>query len=253
MEDFDRFARFYDLDYASYQDDIAMYLGFAERTGGPLLELGCGTGRLLLPLARAGYPITGVDLSPAMLAVAQAKVDAAKLQGRITLVQDDMRTVQLPQPYRLAFIAINSFMHLATLGDQLRALHTWHTLLAPGGLLIIDLYNPDPHHLLEADGRLDLQRQWIDPSNGATVMKFVSRVVDSAQQLQHVLFLYDEILANGELRRTAAPFQMRYLYRFEGELMLQKAGFAVEAVYGSFDLDLYTSDSERMIFVARRL
>lgn len=252
MAEFDRFARFYDLDYEPFQDDVALYLGFAERTGGPLLELGCGTGRLLLPLAHAGFDITGVDMSPRMLEVAQAKVDEAGLGDQITLVQADMREANLPQQYRLAFIAINSFMHLVTLEDQLDALRAWRKLLLPGGLLIIDVDNPDPRHLLEADGRLDLQGRWFDPDTGATVLKQMSRTLDAARQLQHVLFVYDEVFPDGQMRRTLAPFQARYLYRYEGELLLDKAGFTPEQVYGSYDLDPYSSDSERMIFVARR-
>jgi SAM-dependent methyltransferase len=252
MADFDRFARFYDLDYEPFQDDVALYLGFAERMGGPLLELGCGTGRLLLPLARAGYTVTGVDMSPRMLEVAQAKVEAAELHHRVHLVRADMRSVQLPQEYRLAFIAINSFMHLTTLEDQIQALRAWRSLLLPGGLLIIDVYNPNPQALLEADGRIELHGRWFDPATGATVLKQTSRTLDDARQLQHVLFIYDEIFPDGQMRRTLAPFQARYLYRFEGELLLDKAGFTPEQVYGSYDLDPYSSDSERMIFVARR-
>ena len=76
MADFDSFARFYDLDYDSFQDDVAFYLGLAEHTGGPLLELGCGTGRLLIPLARAGFEITGVDLSGGC-----CRWQGARLQG----------------------------------------------------------------------------------------------------------------------------------------------------------------------------
>ncbi|MFZ2488186.1 MAG: class I SAM-dependent methyltransferase [Anaerolineae bacterium] len=252
MADFDRFARFYDLDYEPFQDDVALYLGFAEHMGGPLLELGCGTGRLLLPLARAGFEITGVDMSPRMLDVARAKVEAARLMEQVTLVEGDMRRLTLEGQYQLAFIAINSFMHLTTLADQLSALRSWRKLLAPGGLLVIDVDNPDPRHLLEADGRIDLTSQWFDPETGATVLKQMSRTLDAARQLQNVLFIYDEIFPDGQARRTLAPFQARYLYRYEGELLLDKAGFTPENVYGSYDLDPYSSESERMIFVARR-
>jgi SAM-dependent methyltransferase len=252
LSDFDRFARFYDLDYEPFQDDVALYLGFAERTGGPLLELGCGTGRLLLPLARAGFQVTGVDLSGKMLDVARHKVAVAGLEEQVRLLQADMRHVDLPQQFRLAFIAINSFMHLTTPEDQLAALQAWHRLLRPGGLLIVDVDNPNPQHLLEADGRVELQGRWFDPDSGATVLKLFSRTLDSARQLQHVLFVYDEVFPDGGVRRTLAPFQARYLHRFEGELLLDKAGFTPEQVYGSYDLDPYHSESERMIFVARR-
>ena len=98
MADFDRFARFYDLDYDSFQDDVPFYLGLAEHAGGPLLELGCGTGRLLVPLARAGFEITGVDLSEGMLQVARGKVAGLgrAAAGRIALVQGDISTLDLP-------------------------------------------------------------------------------------------------------------------------------------------------------------
>ena len=275
MADFDRFARFYDLDYDPFQDDVAFYLGLAEHTGGPLLELGCGTGRLLVPLARAGFEITGVDLSEGMLQVARGKVAGGMLQvarspeakrsgggkvaelgraaaERVTLVQADMRTVELPQRFRLAFIAFNSFLHLTSLHDQLQALRAWHQALVPGGLLVIDVDNPNPQQLADIDGRVELQNQWFDPGTGATVLKQVTRTLDAGRQVQHVLFIYDEVFPDGELKRTLAPFDARYLHRFEGELLLDKAGFALEQVYGSYDLDPFTSESDRMIFVARR-
>ena len=255
MADFDRFARFYDLDYEPFQDDVAFYLGLAEHTGGPLLELGCGTGRLLLPLARAGYEITGVDLSEQMLQVARGKMAdlGQSAARRISLVQADMRTLDLPTGFRLAFIAFNSFMHLTTQVDQLQALQAWHQTLVPGSLLVIDIDNPDPQQLAQIDGRVELQNRWLDPATGATVLKQVTRTLDAARQIQHVVFIYDEVFPDGRLSRTLAPFDARYLQRFEGELLLDKAGFAVEQVYGSYDLDPFTGESDRMIFVARRL
>jgi SAM-dependent methyltransferase len=255
MADFDRFARFYDLDYDVFQDDVPFYLGLAELTGGPVLELGCGTGRLLAPLARAGFEVTGVDASSGMLQVAGGKVAGLGKPAaqRITLVQADMRTVALPQQFRLAFIAFNSFLHLTNMQDQLRALRAWHQALVPGGLLAIDVDNPHPQPLAEIDGRLEVQNRWLDPATGATVLKQVTRTLDAGRQLQHVVFIYDEVFPSGEVKRTLAPFDARYLHRFEGELLLDKAGFALEQVYGSYDLDPYTGESDRMIFLARRL
>ena len=254
MADFDRFARFYDLDYDSFQDDVPFYLGLAEHAGGPLLELGCGTGRLLVPLARAGFEITGVDLSEGMLQVARGKVAGLgrAAAGRIALVQGDISTLDLRQRFRLAFIAFNSFMHLTTPADQFQALQAWQAALVPGGLLVIDVDNPNPQQLAGIDGRVELQNKWFDPSTGATVLKQVTRTLDAGEQIQHVVFIYDEVFPDGQLKRTLAPFDARYLHRFEGELLLDKAGFALEQVYGSYDLDPFTSESDRMIFVARR-
>lgn len=252
MTDFDVFARFYDADYGDFQDDLLLYRGFAARSGGPLLELGCGTGRLLLPLAQAGYEITGVDISPALLAVARRKIEAAGLQQRVSLVQADMRDVHLRRRFRLAFVAINSFMHLLTTEDQLQALRCWREHLTADGLLILDLFQPHPQGLLEADGRLALDRQWEDPETGATVLRQTSRTLNLAEQTLDVTFIYDETTPDGRVRRTLAPFQMRYLHRFEAELLLRLAGYDIEQVYGTYELDPLESDSERMILVARK-
>ena len=163
-----------------------------------------------------------------------------------------MRTLDLPQRFRLAFIVFNSFLHLTSQADQLAALAAWRQALVPGGLLAIDVDNPHPQQLAEIDGRLELQNRWLDPATGATVLKQVTRTLDAGRQIQHVMFIYDEVFPTGEVKRTLAPFDARYLHRFEGELLLDKAGFALEQVVGSYDLDPYGSESDRMIFIARR-
>ena len=121
---FDRFARFYDDDYRAYDDDLGLILEMAEDAGGPVVELGCGTGRVLLPLADAGVATTGVDISPALLDVARAKVDAAGLASRVTLVEADLRHPGLPESaFALAICTSNTLMHLTDPSDQAAALH----------------------------------------------------------------------------------------------------------------------------------
>jgi SAM-dependent methyltransferase len=248
----DRVARFFDADYADYTDDLPLVLAYAQRTGGPLLELGCGTGRLLVPLARAGYDVTGVDLSPEMLRIARAKVEAADIARQVTLVHGDLADAPLAGPYRLAVVRMNTFLHLATQSDQLRALRHWREHLAPAGLLLIDIFNPDVAQLASLDGRIEWDKTWIDPQTGATVMKFLTRTVDLAEQVIRVNLIYDEIAADGQVRRTLVPFDQRYLWRFEAELLLDKAGFALESVHGDRSLGPFESDSDTMILVARR-
>jgi SAM-dependent methyltransferase len=252
LEAMNRVARFFDADYAGYLDDLPVIQAFAQRTGGPLLELGCGTGRLLIPLAQAGYAVTGVDLSPEMLRIAAAKAESAGVAGRVTLVQGDYGGVSLAGTYRLAFIMMNTFLHLPTQADQLRALRHWREHMAPGGTLLIDVFHPDVHQLADLDGRLEWDKTWTDPQSGATVMKWVTRTVDLAEQTLHVTLIYDEIAADGSLRRTVAPFDTRYLWRFEAELLLEKAGFTLEALYGDWDMSPFEGASDRMILVARR-
>ncbi|MCD6289632.1 MAG: class I SAM-dependent methyltransferase [Anaerolineae bacterium] len=250
--DFDVFARYYDYEYGAFDADVPMYLGFAERVGSPILELAAGTGRLLLPLARAGFQVTGIDISEALLAVAREKIRAADVESQVRLVRADMRDFALEQRFHMAFCALNSFMHLETVRGQAMALRCWRRHLQPGGLLIIDLFLPNPARLGEEDGRLMLQHTWKDETTGVTIVKQHARRVDFAEQRLDVHFIYDEISPDGTIRRTVTPFTLRYLGRFEMQLLLERSGYIVEAVYGSWDLDPLESDSDRMIFIARR-
>ena len=249
MSSYDPFARYYDADFHDYHDDLPLYQQLARRADGPLLELMCGTGRLLLPLAEAGYTLTGVDISPAMLAIARSRLSAAELEDRVTLLEGDVRDVSLPVGYfALAFIAVNSFMHLESLRDQLACLSNVRHSLARRGLLIIDLFNPNPHELLREDNRLIFDRDYM--LDGCHVQKFVAMESDLASQLSRVTYIYDETNQEGLLTRRTMQFNLRWLYRFELEHLLARAGFTLRNLYGSYDLDTYGSESPRMIAVA---
>lgn len=252
MDRYDIYARFYDLDFGEADADLFMYQQFASRCGSPILELGCGTGRVLLPLARQGYQITGVDLSLPMLEVARGKVAAEDLSEQVTLSQQDMRELELGDRFNMAFAAINSFMHLLNTNDQLAALARIRHHLNPGGLLILDLFNPDLSRLLDARGQVGLAKVMTDPDTGHRLMRFHSDKADLGEQTIHVTFVMDELDSEGNLQRTLFPFSIRYLFRFELELLLRHAGFEIEAIYGSYDLDEFSGDSPKMIAVARR-
>jgi SAM-dependent methyltransferase len=251
MDQFDLYARFYDLDLGDFDTDLLMIQQFAARCGSPVLELACGTGRVLLPLARQGYQVMGVDIAPAMLEVARCKVAAEGLADRITLVEGDMREFALDSRFNLAFVAVNSFMHLLTTEDQLAALDCIRRHLDPGGLLLVDLFNPDLGSLLDARGQVLMDKTMTDPETGHRLVRFHTRTVDLGQQTQHVTYIVDEMADDGHVQRTLFPFSMRYLFRYELEMLLRHTGFIVEAIYGSYDLDEFSGDSDRMIAVAR--
>lgn len=252
-QSFDQFARFYDADYRDYDDDISLLLMLAYQADGPILELGSGTGRALLPLAMQGHQLTGVDSSPALHEIARKKIDAAGCARHVDLVDGDMRTVSLSHTdYAFAFCISNTLMHCTTRADQLAAMQTAFAHLRSGATLLIDLFNPDIPHLLRVENVAELADSWTDPQTGGQVLKWCVRSVDIAAQLQETLFIYEEILANGESRRTTCPFTLRFLWRSEGELMLRTAGFDLESVWGDFDGNDYDSASDRLIFLARK-
>jgi SAM-dependent methyltransferase len=250
---FDRFARFYDADYRHYDDDLDAILQLAGEGGGPVLELGCGTGRVLVPLAAAGHRVTGVDVSPALLARARARAGAAGVQGRVTLVQAALPGAKLPaRDYALAVCTSNTLMHFASPQAQLDLLRFAADHLRDGGVLFLDLFSPDIPRLLAVEGVMELADRWVDEESGAEVLKWSVRSLDLAEQIQETTFIYEEIFAHGETRRTVCPFTLRYLWRNEGELMLRAAGFEVDDVWGDFDGAPYDALSERLIFIARK-
>ncbi len=247
----DRIAQFFDAEYLSYVDDLPVLEAYADRTGGPLLELGCGTGRALIPLAAAGHQVTGVDSSPSMLRLARAKAEAAGVSRQIRLIEGDFSRADLGGPYRFAFALMNTFLHLPDLEAQIAALMRWREALSPRGLLLIDVFNPDMGQIAAMDGRLEWEQTWTNGTTGERVMKFLTRVVEPAAQVMTVNHIYEEIAADGTVRRTVGSFDLRYIWRFEAELLLDKAGFSVESVFGDWDMSPYASDSERMIIIAR--
>jgi SAM-dependent methyltransferase len=251
LNEFDVYARFYDLDYQDLEDDLFLVEQFAARCGSPILELGCGTGRVLLPLARAGYQVTGVDLSAGMLAEARRKAAAEGLEGRVDLVQQDVRKLELDGRFTMAFSVLNSFMHLADLDEQLAALARIRHHLKPDGLFLLSLFNPDLGRLLDFRGQVTLDKVMEDPDTGHKLMRSRSEKVDLGQQTLYVTYIMDEIGEDGLVQRTLFPFSLRYLFRYELELLLRHAGFELENLYGSYDLDPFAANSDHLIAVAR--
>lgn len=251
--DLDLLAQYYDLLHGDLEEDLSMWETLAQMTAGPILEVGCGTGRLLLPLAQAGYTLTGLDLSLVALAAAQAKLSAAGLTEQVALVQADMREFDLPQKeFGLAFMPLNTFMHCQAVAEQLATLQAIHHHLQPGGRLVIDLFYPDPVMLAEVDGRLYFEAESVAELTGHTVQWYWRHDIDLAEQLRHLTYILDEIDPEGHIRRVTLPFSLRYFYRFELELLLEISGYVVETIYGSYEMDPFDSNSPRMIFVAAK-
>ena len=251
MNGYDKIARFYDIEHDALVDDLFMYENLARRCGSPVLELGCGTGRVALHLARAGFEVVGLDASPAMLAVAREKLGHASLLERVRLLQANLGDFALDQQFGMATLAINTFMHFLTIADQVRVLANAGRHLKPDGWLVIDLPRADRSLLLEAGEHLSINHILTDPDTGRPILKSVIATVDMVTQTQHLTLAYDETDKGGVVHRTIASFTVRYFFRYEMELLLDKAGFDLEALYGSYGFDPYEDDSERMIFVAR--
>ncbi|MDW7982109.1 MAG: class I SAM-dependent methyltransferase [Thermomicrobium sp.] len=250
---YETIAEFYDLEFADFTADIDVYLAFAQRTGDPILEIGCGTGRLLVPLARAGYRIDGVDRSPAMLARAAERLRAAGLESVRLVRADAVDLSALPTgTYRLAIIALNGFLHLTDRAAQLRALAELHRVLCTGGLLLLDVLHPTPQQLSSLTQPLAWDGSWQTP-DGGRIDRFASRSVHPAEQTITTTLFYDR--TEPEVRRVTrqvVSYTLRYVHRFELELLLERTGFGIEAIYGSYELEPLTDESPQLFVVAQR-
>lgn len=270
---YDLLARYYDLENADFTEDLDFWLGLAaEREyGGPVLELGCGTGRVLLHLARRGHAVTGIDNSPEMLARLEAKLAAARnMRGSVqqggvqlpapvpqaqaakrapTVVRADMKDFSVSGQFKLALMPFNTFMHLLTLEDQIAALTSIHRHLQPGAALALDMPNPGEAYAAPAGEQgLTLERTFMDGER--TVQQFSSVAVDRAAQLARITWLYDSVGPDGAVQRTIVPLTLRYTFPGEMRLLLEKCGFALAHLYGDYQRSPFADGSPRMIVVA---
>jgi SAM-dependent methyltransferase len=247
---FDRFARLYDWEHDQYVGDVDVHVGFARRFGGPVLELACGTGRLLGPLAQAGFVCTGVDSSSAMLERARQRLE--RLPGKQpSLVEQRLEALDLGSQFRTIIVGLDSFGLLLTRDDQVRALKAARTHATHDGRLILDLANGNLRGSAEPPEELlhDMTRP--DPETSRPITKFVLRRPRPAEQLDELMFFYDEQDERGFLRRTMVELRLRWFTRFELELLLQSAAWQVEELYGNYDLEPYGPNSDRLLVVAR--
>jgi SAM-dependent methyltransferase len=247
---FDRFARLYDWEHDRYVADVDVHIGFARRFGGPVLELACGTGRLLGPLVQAGFACTGVDSSPAMLDRARERLEGFS-GDQPTLVEQRLEALDLGRQFRTIVLGLDSFGLLINRADQVRALQAAKTHATHDGRLILDVANGNLRGSVEPTEELLHDMTLPDPESGRPITKFVLRRPRPADQLDELTFFYDEQDERGYLRRSMVELRLRWFTRFELELLLQSAGWQVDELYGNYDLEAYGPTSDRLLIVAR--
>ena len=249
-------ARLYDLDLSEDPGDLDLYRALAVRADGPILELAVGTGRLAVPLAMDGYPVTGVDLDPAMLARTRVAADAAGIEvaRRVHLVEGDARTIRLPDAgsFRLATIPLNSIFLMGTRTDQAAAVATLAAHLAPGGLAVLDAWLPDAEDLARYDGRVILEWVREEPATGLTVTKTGSAIYDPANGIVRLTTLFDAGLPGEPPVRWVRSDRLRLAGPDELVTFAESAGLAIEALAGDWDLGPLDAGADRVVLVARK-
>jgi len=243
----------YDLLHDGYTADLTFYAALVDLLSpqGGVLELGCGSGRVLAVLRESGLDVTGLDSSPVMLERARQRL--ARFGGA-RLVQGDMRDLAAAdlgdERFDLIVVAINTFLHLEDHAEQRACLEGVSARLAPGGAAVIDVLNPF-HALTLPQGTLTLRRHLHDEARDVEVsVTGVFEVDPTAPRMTDRLY-FDEWKAGGPVSRSTTRVDLRLLFMPELELLLSGAGLGIADAYGDYDLGPYHATAERMIVVLR--
>jgi SAM-dependent methyltransferase len=238
----------YDLVYGPYAtgEFVAFYRRQVSRYGEPVLELGCGTGRLLIPLAEDGTTITGVDLSPAMIDLAHKK--AASRGIELSIVSADMRNFDLGKRFKLVLLPANAMMHLVARSEVEGCLASVLRHLTDGGRFVVEVFNPSVELLSSPPDARAPVTDYVDPQSGVRVVVTSEVSYDAATQINRVTYHYQQGTSGSE---TMLQFDMRQFFPQELDLLLTHAGFTIEEKFGDRDETAFTGSSPRQIVVCR--
>jgi SAM-dependent methyltransferase len=256
-------SELYDSFIADYYDespvvggrlqDVAFYREAVREFGDPVLELGCGTGRITMALAEAGKRVTGLDLSERMLERAVKKRAALRVEARerLHLIQGDMARFDLGEKFRLVIIPFRPFQHLLEVRQQVDCLDCVRKHLAPGGRLILDVFQTDAERMHDPVHMREMLVTEYKTADGRQV-RISERVVafHRAEQRNDVEMIFSIRHPNGRQEKLVFAWTLRYFFRYEIEHLLARCGFRVSALYGNFDRTPIRDESPEMVFVA---
>lgn len=208
-----------------------------------------GTGRILLPLAREGHDIWGLDINERMTARLKKKLasESKDVGKRVHLVKGDVRSFRLDQKFRLIFVTLNSFLHLNTPEDQEACLRAVATHLEPDGLFLAAFFNPDlnrPEKFLKLNKVIKVE--------GGEMMWMESQTFDLPAQSTTIYFIYDLLGPGGDIKRRLGKTTLRLVFRQEMEHLLGRCGLRAVKVMGGFDGRPFRSDSGMQIYLCKR-
>jgi SAM-dependent methyltransferase len=239
----------YDLLLKDLPYGLDFYIALAREANGPVLDIACGTGRILIPCLEAGVDIEGLDLFEPMLKKLRANAAAKGLSPQ--LHQADMNDFSLPRRYALAMIPFNAFIHNMTQEAQIRCLTLCREHLLPGGMLAFDTFFPSLEIVGVPENTRVLEGELPHPETGLPMRMYDTRTFDRVAQTQHSLNELELLAADGSVAAVyRSQCDARYIYKQEMELLVRVAGFARWEIYGDFDRRPLTRETDAMIVMA---
>jgi len=232
VSSYDAIAALYDPWSASVTEDVDFYVAEARKAGGPIVELGVGTGRIAVPTAAVGVPVIGVDSSAGMLDVCRRRAEKAGVEGLLDLRLGDLRRPPVVERVRLVTAPFRSFLHLRFDSERLQALRAVHDLLEPGGRLVFDVFAPSREDVEETDGR------WLEREPG---------IWERADwDLEQQVLTLSVRGSGGETTMT-----LSWLQPDRWRALLEQAGFGTIACYGWFDMRPYAGGEDTVWLAGR--
>jgi len=251
---YDQIAHLYDQIHSGFTEDVDFLIEQKNDLVEPILELGCGSGRILLALAQAGLRIIGIDNSLAMLVRARQKLEKQPQAVRklVTILEGDISSFTLPEKFGTAICSHNTLYHLPE-SERIACFRSIHQHLKPGGIIFIDQDNPFKVADPVDDGLILLERRIKDTEGGNILLHFASSRVDPTAEKCYLTWIYDESpIAGGPVSRIVVDTTFHIVSRHQLELELERTGFALKAVYGDYQKQPYTEDSQRLLVLAEK-
>jgi ubiquinone/menaquinone biosynthesis C-methylase UbiE len=242
-------GEWYDIMCQGLDYGMDFYAGLAREAKGPVLEIACGTGRILIPCAQAGIDIEGLDLYEGMLATLRRKATALGLSP--TLYRADMGDFQLPRNYAFIMITFNAFGHNMTQEAQIRCLERCRQHLLPGGILALDGAFPGVEWVGAPQGMRVLEGETIHPQTGLPIRCYDTRRFDRVKQIQYSTNEVEMLDGKGNVTEVyRSQIEIRWIYKEEMALLLRVAGFPRWEICGGFDRRLLLNETDQMVVLA---
>jgi SAM-dependent methyltransferase len=258
IDSYDITAKHYNGAYAAKPDlvDLPFYLELAEQHAGPILEIACGTGRVLLPIARKGIAIHGVDNSRPMLKILKETLaeEPRDVRQRVTLDEGDMRSLRLGRKFPLVIIPFRPMQHMHTVEDQVSALAAAAAHLSDNGILAFDVFYPKFDILTTRMGEEVAEMEWTLQSDPATVVRryFKKDTVDKIAQVFSFTFIYRTFRMDKLILEETEEFKLSYFTYPHLRALFLLAGLEPVAEFGSFAKTPLDNSAEQMIFLLRK-
>ncbi len=239
-------GRHYDLQNKDFVDDIPFYLGQIRRFGHPVLELGCGTGRVTIPLAQRGIQITGLDISRGMLSRAKEKAAAAGVD--VEWIEADCRNFELVKRFKTILFPYNAIAHLHDFESIQSCFSCAKRHLSARGRFIVDIFNPCLAVLTRVQGKRYKVAEYPDPDGRGTVVITETNVYDAVSQINRITWYFKIGKRREEIQKA---LNMRIFYPQELDALLYYNGFVLEEKIGNYDGAPFTAASPKQLCVCR--